>query len=93
MTRNHPTIILLLVCAALLTGCATTRPNDQRVDQSIDSIDPNEKTNRKFYNFTDAVDRNISGAGCGRLFYAGSVASIAITGPSLLWVLLTNGRG
>jgi phospholipid-binding lipoprotein MlaA len=59
MTRNHPTIVLLLVCAALLTGCATTRPNDQRVDQSIDSIDPNEKTNRKFYNFTDAVDRNI----------------------------------
>jgi phospholipid-binding lipoprotein MlaA len=59
MTRNHPTIVLLLVCAALLTGCATTRPNDQRVDQTIDSIDPNEKTNRKFYNFTDAVDRNI----------------------------------
>ena len=35
------------------------RPNDQSMDQSIDPIDPNEKTNRKFYNLTDSVNRNI----------------------------------
>jgi phospholipid-binding lipoprotein MlaA len=59
MTRSHPSIVLLLVCAALLTSCATLRPNDQSMDQNLDLVDPNEKTNRKFYNFTDAVDRNI----------------------------------
>lgn len=59
MTRSHPSIFLLLVCAALLASCATMRPNDQSMDQNLDPVDPNEKTNRKFYNFTDAVDRNI----------------------------------
>lgn len=53
--KHTPATILLLVCAVLLTGCATTRPNDT----GLDPIDPNEQTNRKFYNFTDAVDRNV----------------------------------
>jgi len=52
---HTPAIILLLVCAVLFTGCATVRPNDT----GMDSIDPNEKTNRKFYDFTDMVDRNV----------------------------------
>lgn len=50
-----PATILLLVCAVLFTGCATVRPNDT----GTDAIDPNEKTNRKFYDFTDMVDRNV----------------------------------
>jgi phospholipid-binding lipoprotein MlaA len=54
-TRHKQLHILLLLCALLFTGCATMRPNDA----SIDSIDPNEETNRKFYNFTDTIDRNI----------------------------------
>lgn len=53
--KHTPATILLLVCAVLFTGCATMRPNDA----SLDPIDPNEQTNRKFYNFTDAVDRNV----------------------------------
>lgn len=55
MTRNHPAIALLLVSALLLTGCATMHPNDP----SVDPVDPNEKTNRTFYKFTDTLDRNI----------------------------------
>lgn len=54
MTHN-PTTTLLLVCALLFTGCASMRTNDA----SIDKVDPNEETNRKFYNFTDMVDRNV----------------------------------
>ncbi|MDQ3185692.1 MAG: VacJ family lipoprotein [Pseudomonadota bacterium] len=55
--RHKPPPGLLLLCVLLftLTGCATTRSNDS----STDSSDPNEKTNRKFYNFTDTVDRNV----------------------------------
>ncbi|SCY11479.1 VacJ family lipoprotein [Nitrosospira sp. Nsp13] len=52
---HTPATILLLVCAVLFTGCATVRPNVT----GMDSIDPNEKTNRKFYDFTDMVDRNV----------------------------------
>ena len=38
--------------------------SDQNTDpiessEKIDPIDPNEKTNRKFYDFTDMVDRNV----------------------------------
>ncbi len=40
------------------------RPSDSNVDPiestgKMNPIDPNEKTNRKFYDFTDMVDRNI----------------------------------
>lgn len=40
------------------------RPSDPNMEaleshERMDSIDPNEKTNRKFYEFTDMVDRNI----------------------------------
>src|SRR5687768_8318282 len=53
--KHNPTTALLLVCALLFTGCASTRQNNA----SMDTIDPNEETNRKFYNFTDMVDRNV----------------------------------
>jgi phospholipid-binding lipoprotein MlaA len=55
MTHKRTTTVLLLMCALLLGGCATTR----LTEASIDPIDPNEKTNRKFYDFTDMVDRNV----------------------------------
>ncbi|SOD40487.1 MlaA family lipoprotein [Nitrosovibrio sp. Nv4] len=54
MTHSRTTA-LPLVCALLFTGCATTHPNEA----SIDPVDPNEETNRKFYNFTDVIDRNV----------------------------------
>ncbi|SFN85540.1 phospholipid-binding lipoprotein MlaA [Nitrosospira briensis] len=53
--KHNPTTVLLLVCALLFTGCASTRQNNA----SMDTVDPNEETNRKFYNFTDMVDRNV----------------------------------
>ncbi len=53
--KHNPTTALLLVCALLFTGCASTRQNNA----SMDTVDPNEETNRKFYNFTDMVDRNV----------------------------------
>lgn len=53
--KHNPTTALLLVCALLFTGCASTRQNNA----SMDTVDPNEETNRKFYNFTDTVDRNV----------------------------------
>ena len=58
------TIALLLVCTSLTTGCATTHPGHPSIDSvnsgvNADPIDPNEKTNRKFYEFTDMVDRNV----------------------------------
>jgi len=48
----------------MLTGCATMRSNGPGAepvesDGKMDPIDPNEKTNRKFYEFTDMIDRNI----------------------------------
>jgi len=36
---------------------ANLNPNDP--GESVDPIDPNEKTNRQFYEFTDRVDRNV----------------------------------
>jgi phospholipid-binding lipoprotein MlaA len=54
-TRHKQLHVLLLLCAVLFAGCATTRPNSA----GVDSVDPNEETNRKFYNFTDTIDRNI----------------------------------
>ena len=53
--KHNPTTALLLVCALLFTGCASTRQNNA----SMDTLDPNEETNRKFYNLTDMVDRNV----------------------------------
>ena len=55
MMHKRKTIVLLLMCALLLGGCASMRPTDS----GVDPIDPNEKTNRKFYDFTDMVDRNV----------------------------------
>ena len=49
------TSFLLLACISLFTGCATLHKNDA----SIDTIDPNERANRQFYNFTDKVDRAV----------------------------------
>ena len=46
---------LLLACILLFTGCTTLHKNDT----GTDPIDPNEKTNRQFYNFTDMVDRAV----------------------------------
>lgn len=54
MTR-HATIGLFLASALLVTGCATMHP----ADPGAETIDPNEKTNRKFYDFTDKVDRAV----------------------------------
>lgn len=50
---NRRTSFLLLVCISLFTSCATLQKNDA----GPDPVDPNEKTNRQFYNFTDMVDR------------------------------------
>ena len=64
VTYNRITVLLLLACTMLVTGCATTRmqgstaPNDQSADYT-DSIDPFEGINRKFYTFTDVIDRKI----------------------------------
>jgi phospholipid-binding lipoprotein MlaA len=60
MKTNHRTTILILLCVALLGGCATIPQNDQGkgVGQSAKSVDPYESTNRVFYDFTDAIDRH-----------------------------------
>ena len=55
MTTRNATIGLFLASALLFSGCATTHPSGP----GVDSIDPNEKTNRKFYDFTDKVDRAV----------------------------------
>ena len=55
MIHNHRTTVLLAICAVLFAGCATVRTSDS----GINPIDPNEATNRKFYNFTDTIDRNL----------------------------------
>jgi len=54
MTREA-TIGLSLVCALSLSGCATMHP----AGPAADPIDPNEETNRKFYDFTDKIDRAV----------------------------------
>ncbi|SOD40874.1 MlaA family lipoprotein [Nitrosovibrio sp. Nv4] len=61
MRQNNPTAVLLLICVVLLSGCATTRPHEQSTDSTdpTDPIDPYENINRKFYTFTDVVDRKI----------------------------------
>lgn len=62
MTR-HATCVLFLVCVFLFTGCATVRNGGTESrdaalgDNNTDPIDPNEEINRRFYNFTDMVDR------------------------------------
>lgn len=58
MRHNYPTALLLLICVALFSGCATTRSHEKSTE-SFDPIDPYEKVNRKFYVFTDVVDRKI----------------------------------
>ena len=55
MKRHHTTPILVLICTVLITGCATTRPHDER----LDPVDPYERINRKSYTFTDVIDRKI----------------------------------
>jgi phospholipid-binding lipoprotein MlaA len=55
MVANMRTSFLLLACISLFTGCATLHKNDA----DIDTIDPNERANRQFYNFTDKVDRAV----------------------------------
>ncbi len=63
--KRHATWVLLLVCVFLFPGCAAVRnggteSRDARLpDTSMDAIDPNEKINRQFYNFTDMVDRTL----------------------------------
>jgi phospholipid-binding lipoprotein MlaA len=56
--HNYPIALLLLICVALFSGCATTRSHEKSTE-SFDPIDPYEKVNRKFYVFTDVVDRKI----------------------------------
>ena len=52
---NSPASLLaVLLAAALLTGCAGTQTVDGEVNP-----DPYEDTNRSFYAFNDALDRNI----------------------------------
>lgn len=57
------TVSLLLVCTFLATGCATMRPSEGSAEtgksEADEQIDPNEETNRKFYEFTDMIDRNV----------------------------------
>jgi phospholipid-binding lipoprotein MlaA len=55
MRCHSPPVALLLLCAALFSGCATTA----RQSSYADPIDPYEGTNRAFYTFTDVVDRKI----------------------------------
>lgn len=53
------TAVLLSVCV-LVTGCATVGSNTRTgTAGSTSPIDPHEKTNRTFYEFTDMVDRNV----------------------------------
>ena len=60
--KSYPQITtLLLLCSVLLAGCATMAPIDQRssADPNVSPADPYENINRKFYNFTDTIDRHI----------------------------------
>jgi len=61
MKPDHRITTLLLLCAVLLSGCATMSPVDKgsQASPNIDPVDPYENINRKFYNFTDTLDRNI----------------------------------
>jgi phospholipid-binding lipoprotein MlaA len=61
MKPDHRITTLLLLCAVLLAGCATMSPvdKDSQAGPNIDPVDPYENINRKFYNFTDTLDRNI----------------------------------
>jgi phospholipid-binding lipoprotein MlaA len=52
---GHAAATLLLISLTLLAGCASTRPDNA----GFDANDPNEATNRKFYKFTDKVDRAV----------------------------------
>ena len=58
MIRHRPnspvSLPAVLLAAALLTGCAGTQTVDGEVNP-----DPYEDTNRSFYAFNDALDRNI----------------------------------
>jgi phospholipid-binding lipoprotein MlaA len=54
MKHSYSAKILLLICTILFAGCATVRPH-----QSRDAMDPHEHINRKSYDFTDMVDRNV----------------------------------
>lgn len=58
MRDNHTRLVSLLLCAVLLSGCATTRSRAPD-DATTDPIDPYERLNRKSYTFTDVIDRKI----------------------------------
>lgn len=58
MKDSHKRLILPLICALLLAGCATTRPSTQG-EAETDPIDPYENFNRKSYDLTDILDRKI----------------------------------
>jgi len=61
MKTHHRVTALLLLYAMLLSGCATMSPGDRgsQTTPNVDPIDPYENINRKFYNFTDTLDRHI----------------------------------
>lgn len=54
--HGHLFLIVLLICFAVLQGCASTPKNS---DQELDPADPHEKFNRASYDFTDKVDRAV----------------------------------
>ena len=57
--KHTPLItVVLLFCVTLFSGCATIRTQDKTAD-SFETLDPYENVNRKFYVFTDVVDRKI----------------------------------
>jgi len=58
MKDSHKRLILPLICALLLAGCATTHPPLQG-EVETDPIDPYENLNRKSYDLTDILDRKI----------------------------------
>jgi phospholipid-binding lipoprotein MlaA len=61
MKPDHLITAILLLYAVLLTGCATLSPGDQnrQAGPDVDTVDPYENINRKFYKFTDTLDRHI----------------------------------
>ncbi|MEE8208955.1 MAG: VacJ family lipoprotein, partial [Nitrosomonadaceae bacterium] len=62
MKPSYLAAYLLLLFAALSTGCATVPQEDQGVtasNEAASSNDPYENVNRPIYDFTETIDRNI----------------------------------